>query len=167
MSIPALGEKLVKVATCFLALLVALLLVLPAPVAAASLTTPQQADQPDETPATPTPELTPTSPVVDLHATAGRLRGRIELGWSVSAPADADPAASTGSVFVVERSTNGSSWRPIKACYLPLDSEAEAYTCTDARLASGTTYAYRVCLAVKPTTCSNAPTTDPVSVKAP
>ncbi len=168
----AVGGKSVKLATVFLASLVALLLVLPVPVAAAPLTPLRQTDQTGETPATPTPEVAEASSIIDLHATAGRLRGRIELGWSVLSPADSPDAAVPasmpgGSVFVVERSTNGSSWRPVKACYLPFDGEAEAYACTDARLASGTTYAYRVCLAGKPTTCSNAVTTSPISVKAP
>jgi hypothetical protein len=107
---------------------------------------------------------------VDLHATAGRLRGRVELGWRFVLPetqGDAQAAGADDSVFVVERSTNGSSWRPVKACYQPLDAEVDVYGCTDSRLTSGTTYAYRVCLAGRPTTCSNAEPTDPVSVKAP
>jgi hypothetical protein len=135
-------------------------------------------DAPGDAPGTPTPEAEAASPIVDLHATAGRLRGRIELGWRYAAPnsspADTAPAdtatedpSSAGSVFVVERSTNGSTWRPVRACYLPLDAEVDSYTCMDSRLASGTTYAYRVCLAAKPTTCSNALVAGPVSVKAP
>jgi hypothetical protein len=167
----------VKSATVSLALLVALLLLLPAPAVAAPLTIPQQADQADAPPATPTPEVTPeptpeptpeaevSSPVTDLHATAGRLRGRVEVGWSVSSSVQG--AGQEGTVFVVERSTNGSSWRPVKACYVPFDGEVQGYGCTDSRLASGATYAYRVCLAGKATSCSNALTTDPVSVKAP
>ncbi|MFN8467574.1 MAG: hypothetical protein U0X20_18585 [Caldilineaceae bacterium] len=70
-------------------------------------------------------------------------------------------------MFVVERSTNGGSWRPVKACFVPFDGEAKSYGCTDSRLSSGTTYAYRVCLTSKPTSCSNAAPTEPVSVKAP
>jgi hypothetical protein len=165
----------VKLAAVFLALWVALLLLLPAPAVAVTLATPQQADQVDVPPATPTSEVklesTPTpaaaksSPVTDLHATAGRLRGRVELGWSVSEPGE--EASLGGTVFVVERSTNGSSWRPVKACYVPFDGEVQGYGCTDSRLASGTTYAYRVCLAGKPASCSNVLTTSPVSVKAP
>lgn len=110
----------------------------------------------------PTPEPQASSPVTDLHATAGRLRGRVEIGWSVATAPD-----QAGTVFVVERSTNGSSWRAVKACYVPYDRSASGFACTDARLASGATYAYRVCLTGKATSCSNALTTDPVSVKAP
>jgi hypothetical protein len=161
----------VKLATFFLASAVALLLLLPIPVAAAPLTTVQQAGQTDDVPATPTPAVEEASPIVDFHAIAGRLRGRVELGWSLATPArsgdTADSADAAGGVFIVERSTNGSSWRPVKVCYLASDDESETYACTDSRLASGTTYAYRVCLTVKPTTCSNALTTEPVSVKAP
>jgi hypothetical protein len=152
----------VKLATVFLAPLVALLIMLPSSVAAVALPIPQQAEEPD---ATPTEEVEQESPVRDLYATAGRLRGRVELGWSHDL--DDEQVAATEGVFVVERSTNGSSWRPVKACYAPFDAETDSYSCTDTRLASGTTYSYRVCLAAKATTCSNAPATEPVSVKAP
>jgi hypothetical protein len=161
----------VKLATLFLASAVALLLLPPIPAAAAPLKTVQQAGQTDDVPATPTSVVEEASPIVDFHATAGRLRGRVELGWSLATPASSggtvDSTGVAGGVFIVERSTNGSSWRPVKVCYLANDDESEAYSCTDSRLASGTTYAYRVCLTGKPTTCSNALTTEPVSVKAP
>jgi hypothetical protein len=161
-----------KLAAVFLAPLVALLIALPAPAVAAPLPSVQQTDQNDEAPATPAPAVEEVNPIVDLHATAGRLRGRVELGWNFVTPEPggedtADTADWKGSVFVVERSTNGSSWRPVKGCYLSLDAAATAYACTDVRLASGTTYAYRVCLASKPATCSNALTAGPVLVKAP
>jgi hypothetical protein len=152
----------VKLAAVFVAFLVALLIMLPAPVAAAVLPIAQQAEEPD---ATPTEEAEQLNPVHDLYATAGRLRGRVELGWSYDL--DDEQAAETEGVFVVERSTNGSSWRPVKACYAPFEAENDRYSCTDSRLASGTTYSYRVCLAAKASTCSNAPATEPVSVKAP
>ena len=101
-----------------------------------------------------------TSGIVDLHATAARLRGRVELSWGVEAP-------ESEGAFVVERSTNGSSWRPVKACAQPLDADETEYGCTDTRLTSGTTYAYRVCIAAKGTTCSNASPSHAVTVKAP
>jgi hypothetical protein len=160
----------VKLATFLLAPLVAVLLfMLPVPAAAAPLPAVEQSDPADEAPATPTPAVEQAGAIVDLHATAGRLRGRVELGWSIAPPAEetAEAVDLAGSVFVVERSTNGSSWRPVKACYLPWEGETATYACTDMRLASGTTYAYRVCLAARPTTCSNALTTEAVAVKAP
>lgn len=88
----------------------------------------------------------------------------MDIGWGVADSAE----QAGGTVFVVERSTNGSSWRPVKACYVPYDGDTQQeYGCTDSRLSSGATYAYRVCLTGKATSCSNALTTDPVSVKAP
>ncbi len=181
-----------KSATVFLAPLVALLLLLlPAPASAFAPATLQQADAPPPAPTPetrleatpeptaessvpptaelkaeqteePSPEPQASTPITDLHATAGRLRGRVEIGWSVVSAPDQG-----GAVFVVERSTNGSSWRPVKACYVGYDRAGKSYGCTDSRLASGATYAYRACLAGKATSCSNAVTTDPVSVKAP
>jgi hypothetical protein len=135
--------------------------------------TPEPTLEPTPVPApVPVEEVEDEAPnaVTDLHATAGRLRGRVELGWRFVIPArDGDEQSALGddSVFVVERSTNGGSWRPVKVCYQPLDPEADTYSCTDSRLTSGATYAYRVCLASRPTTCSNALPTDPVAVKAP
>lgn len=191
-SAPAVGGNRVKSATVFLAPLVALLLLLlPSPASAFAPTTLQQADAPPPTPTPeirleatpeptteppapptaqqkaepteePTPEPQASTPITDLHATAGRLRGRVEIGWSVASAPDQG-----GAVFVVERSTNGSSWRPVKACYVAYEREGKSYSCTDSRLASGATYAYRACLTGKATSCSNAVTTDSVSVKAP
>ena len=155
-----------KPATILIALLVAALLWIPAPVRAASLGAAAQSAQPSTLeqaatgPATPTAEAEEDSGIADLHATAGRLRGRVELGWSVS------EGAHTGN-FVVERSTNGGSWRPVKACSVRFDSKQTDYSCTDTRLISGATYAYRVCLTAKGVTCSNATPSEPVTVKAP
>lgn len=164
-----------KTATIVLAFLVAVLLWAPAPVSAADSLPFKQAHQPlvweqetegdsatpTEAPTeAPTEEGTDSSGIVDLHATAGRLRGRVELSWSVNDQANEG-------VFVVERSTNGSSWRPVKACSQHYDPDQADYSCTDTRLTSGTTYAYRVCLAAKGTTCSSASPSQPVTLKAP
>ncbi len=161
-----------KSATIALALLVAVFLFAPASASASPLPVPQRAGQlsvlEQETDALPGAEEEAggeiegedTSGIVDLHATAARLRGRVELGWSVA------EAGSEG-LFVVERSTNGSSWRPVKACTQPLAEDETDYGCTDTRLTSGTTYAYRVCITTKGTTCSNASPSHPVTVKAP
>ena len=183
-----------KAATTVLALLVALMLLAPTPVSGAGLpgfdqTGVQAALEQEEPGATPipspestaeaTPESTEAAPteaaepeaaeptpdedssgVADLHATAARLRGRVELGWR------AGDGAEEGN-FVVERSTNGGSWRPVKACSARFDPEQSDYGCTDTRLTSGTTYAYRVCLTAKGSTCANATPSEPVTVKAP
>jgi hypothetical protein len=168
----------VKAATFAPALLVALLLLAPAPVSAAGRLNPERAAQPSaleqettdedassddtaaEAEATPTAEGEDGSGIASLHATAARLRGRVELGWSVN------EGGSEGT-FVVERSTNGSSWRPVKACSQPFDGGPADFGCTDTRLNSGTTYAYRVCITDKGTTCANASPSEPVTVKAP
>jgi hypothetical protein len=192
----------VKSATTVLALLVAMVLFVPAPVSAAGLpnldrsgtraaleqeepgATPTSSIEsteaaPTEPAATPEPTAEPTteptaeptagaepqadedsSGVTDLHATAARLRGRVELGWR------AGDGAEEGN-FVVERSTNGSSWRPVKACSTRFDPDQSGYGCTDTRLTSGTTYTYRVCLTAKGSTCANATPSEPVTVKAP
>lgn len=114
--------------------------------------------EPTEAAEPPTDE--DSSAVADLHATAARLRGRVELGWR------AGDGVEEGN-FVVERSTNGSSWRPVKACSTKFDPEQSDYGCTDTRLTSGTTYAYRVCLTTKGSTCANVTPSEPVTVKAP
>lgn len=161
-----------KSATIALALLVAVFLFAPASASAAPLPVTQRAGQLSvlelETDALPGAEVDAasevegedTSGIVDLRATAARLRGRVELDWRI------EEAGSEG-LFVVERSTNGSSWRPVKACTQPLDENETDFGCTDSRLTSGTTYAYRVCITTKGTTCSNASPSHPVTVKAP
>jgi hypothetical protein len=162
----------VKLATFALALLVALLLFMPAPVSAAGLFDPERAERPSaleqetsdedaaEEQAAEGEDGENSSGIADLHATAARLRGRVELSWSVNEQAGEG-------VFVVERSTNGSSWRPVKACSQPFDGSQTEFDCTDTRLTSGTTYAYRVCITGKGTTCANASPSEPVTVKAP
>ena len=170
---PRSGREFVKAATILGALLAATLWWGPAPANAATPARVQEVQQGAlEQEAAPTADAEPagdppagaqdeeSSDVVDLHATAARLRGRVELGWR------AGEGVSEG-VFVVERSTNGSSWRPVKVCSMRFDPEQADYGCTDTRLTSGTTYAYRVCIAAKGTTCSNASPSQPVTVKAP
>ena len=163
---PCIRRIFVKPATILAAFLVAALLFVPAPVRAASLRTMDQSEQPstfeqDATQtATPTEEAEDDSGIVNLHATASRLRGRIELGWSVN---DEEHSGN----FVVERSINGGSWRPIKVCSVRFDSDQTDYDCTDRQLISGATYAYRVCLTTKGFTCSSVTPSQPVTVKAP
>lgn len=155
-----------KPATIVFALVVAALLLVPTPVRAVSLPDMDRLAQPSaleqeaaET-ATPTEEAEDDSGIADLSATAGRLRGRVELTWSIA------EGERTGNL-VVERSTNGGSWRAVKACTMRFDPEQSDYDCTDTRLSSGATYSYRVCLTPKGSTCSNATPSRPVTVKAP
>lgn len=100
------------------------------------------------------------SGIAEFRAIPARLRGRIDLSWKYTGRTVAD-------AFVVERSTNGSSWRSVMACGLPYNAQRTAYACTDARLTSGTTYAYRACLVTSGASCSSGSATKPVSVKAP
>lgn len=152
-----------KTATILLVLLVAGLLFVPLPANAAGFVTPEQSEQDSalqqDTPLAQTEEED-SSGIVDVRATAARLRGRVELAWRV------DDQAHAG-FFVVERSTNSGSWRPVKACGVRYDPTQTDYGCTDARLISGTTYAYRICTVAKGTTCSNASPSEAVTVKAP
>ena len=166
-----------------------LLLLLPAPASAFSPTALQQADAPLPAPTPnrlePTPDahcranstanaeptIEPARPharrrrrrVIDLHATAGRLRGRVEIGWSVASAAGCRRAPSL-SWNVRPTAAPGVRSRPATC---NTTAKPKRFGCTDSRLASGATYAYRVCLTGKATSCSNALTTDPVSVKAP
>ena len=98
--------------------------------------------------------------ITDFRALPARKRGRIELSWQYTGRA-------TGGAFVVERSTNGSSWRSVAACNIDLEAEISDYGCTDTGLRSGTTYAYRACAVTRGTACASATATRTVSVKAP
>lgn len=98
--------------------------------------------------------------IEDFRATPARKRGRIDLNWQYSG------RPFTGA-FVVERSTNGSSWRSVAACNLPSDENSSEYGCTDTGLRSGAAYAYRACIVARGTACTAAIATRTVSVKAP
>ena len=110
---------------------------------------------------TPEPaDVQSASGIAEFRAIPSRLRGRIDLSWKYS-------GRTVAGAFVVERSTNGSLWRAVTACILQYNAQKPAYTCTDAHLTSGTTYAYRACIAIMGTACSSGGATKPVSVKAP
>jgi hypothetical protein len=98
--------------------------------------------------------------IEDFRAMPARKRGRIELKWHY----EGRPIAGA---FVVERSTNGSSWRSVAACNIGFDEGTADYGCTDSGLRSGTTYAYRACIVARGTACTAATATRTVSVKAP
>lgn len=110
---------------------------------------------------TPEPaDVQSASGIAEFRAIPARLRGRIDLSWKYAGRAVAG-------FFVVERATNGSSWRSVTACTLPYNTQKAAYACTDARLTSGTTYAYRACIVTVGASCSSGGATKPVTVKAP
>ena len=77
--------------------------------------------------------------IEDFRAIPARKRGRIELNWQYS-------GRPFSGAFVVERSTNGSSWRSVAACNIGYDENSAGYGCTDSSLRSGATYAYRACM---------------------
>lgn len=171
---PRHGREFVKSAAIFGALVAVMLCWAPAAVSAAALPLPVQGMQQPvlEQEEAPTadddteeePQAEEISGIADLHVTAARLRGRVELGWRVG-----EEAIESGleGGFVVERSTNGGTWRAVKACAMHFDPDQAEYGCTDSRLTSGTTYAYRVCITAKGSTCANAVPSQPVTVKAP
>lgn len=106
-------------------------------------------------------QLQSASSVTNFRATASRVRGRIDLSWYYT-------GRSFTGYFVVERSTNGSTWRSVSACTLKYNGNAKTpYTCMDTGLASGTSYSYRACILTKGTACSSASATKAVTVKAP
>lgn len=98
--------------------------------------------------------------IEDFRAMPARKRGRIELRWHYG-------GRPFSGAFVVERSTNGSSWRSVSACNLDYDENSSDYGCTDSSLRSGTTYAYRACIVARGTACTAASATRTVAVKAP
>lgn len=120
----------------------------------------QQAIATNQEPAVASADAQISAQITDLRAIPARKRGRIELSWHYTGR----PFAGA---FVVERSTNGSSWRSVSACNIAFEEDVAAYGCTDASLRSGATYAYRACAVTRGTACTAAIATRAVSVKAP
>lgn len=125
----------------------------------ATIFTPAGAYAADDAVPAPTPagEL---NTIVEFQVTPARLRGRVELSWQ-------HPGLAEGEIFLVERSTNGSSWRSVSACKTPRTTSDTGYACTDKRLTSGTTYTYRACVVIKGASCSSDNVTEGHAVKAP
>lgn len=127
--------------------------------------------------ATPTPTITSTGTptatvapatsndavtgIVDFRATTARVRGQIQLSWRYIGD-DLDDGG-----FVVERSVNGGAWRYVPDCALPFDDDAELYRCRDAGLHSGSSYAYRICIAQDIPSCAGASVVETEPIKAP
>jgi hypothetical protein len=114
----------------------------------------------EDDPPTPPAQGEAISAITEFQVTPARLRGRVDLGWQHPGPAE-------GEIFIVERSTNGSSWRSVSACSTPRTIPENGYACTDKRLTSGTTYTYRACVVAKGASCSSATATEAHTVKAP
>jgi hypothetical protein len=120
-----------------------------------------------------TPALTPTITVapatvddavdgiVDFRATISRMRGQIQLSWRYLGD-DLDDGR-----FVVERSANGGAWRFVPDCALPFDDDTELYRCRDTGLYSGSSYAYRICVAQDVPSCAGASVVETEPIKAP
>ncbi|MCS6825728.1 MAG: hypothetical protein NZ553_03855 [Caldilinea sp.] len=120
---------------------------------------------------TPTPTFSPLEgddlddvdnglEIVDFIASPLRLRGQIQLTWRyVGEPFEGN--------FLVERSVNGGVWRVVSSCNLPYESDAERYRCLETGLASGSTYAYRICVVESETTCADRGFVESAAVKAP
>lgn len=99
--------------------------------------------------------------IVDFRATTARVRGQIQLSWRYIGD-DLDDGG-----FVVERSVNGGAWRYVPDCALPFDDDAELYRCRDAGLHSGSSYAYRICIAQDIPSCAGASVVETEPIKAP
>lgn len=128
-----------------------------------------------------TPSITPTTPlapattddaavgIVDFRATTSRVRGQIQLSWRYfgdDLDDDLDDGLDDGQ-FVVERSVNGGAWRFVADCALPFDANTEIYRCRDTGLYSGSSYAYRICVAQDIPSCAGALTVETEPIKAP
>jgi hypothetical protein len=99
--------------------------------------------------------------IVDFRATTSRVRGQIQLSWRYLGD-NVD-----GGGFVVERSTNGGAWRFVADCALPFDGDIDLYRCRDTGLYSGSSYAYRICIAQEVPACAGAVVVETEPVKAP
>lgn len=79
------------------------------------------------------------SGITTFTAAAGEARGDVELGWNYGGKA-------FRGTFLVERSTNRTTWTPVTGCSLSYSTRTKSYACTDSKLSSGRGYYYRVCI---------------------
>ena len=93
----------------------------------------------------------------EFKATPSRTRGQVDLSWSY--------AGSGSGSFLVERSTNGSSWRVLSACTQSVSQST--FKCSDTGLSSGATVLYRACVVSSGSVCGTTSRTPSLSVKAP
>lgn len=102
-------------------------------------------------PAVPLPGLRQIAPsgITTFTTTAG-TRGNVELAWNYGGKA-------FRGTFLVERSTNRTTWAPVTTCGLSYSIRRTSYICTDSKLTSGRGYYYRVCIpAAGSKTCTAA-----------
>ena len=90
-------------------------------------------------PILPVPRLLQIVPsgITTFTATAGDVRGEIDLRWNYGGKA-------FRGTFLAERSTNRTTWTPVTGCSLSYSMRTSSYTCTDGKLTSGRGYHYRV-----------------------
>jgi hypothetical protein len=101
--------------------------------------------------------------ITNFTATAATQRGQVNLNWRYTGKA-------FRGTFLVERSNNRTAWAPVTTCSLSYSTRISTYRCTDARLTSGRSYYYRVCIpATGSKTCTSTNATVPAKTptKAP
>jgi hypothetical protein len=94
-----------------------------------------------------------------LRAIPSQTKGKVSLSWR------SNGIAFRGS-FLVERSTNRSTWSAVSACG-KTPTSATRYYCTDSYLRSGTIYYYRACAVTSGFRCGTIYLTPVTSVRVP
>jgi hypothetical protein len=102
-------------------------------------------------------EYPPTQTPCEFKASPSRTRGRVDLSWRYTG------SAFKGS-FLVQRSSDGRTWRAVTAC--TRSASSSTYTCSDTGLTSGRTYYYRACASTG-STCGSSAVTPPLNAIAP
>ncbi len=107
--------------------------------------------------------LQATTTITNFTAIAATERGQINLNWRYTGKA-------FRGTFLVERSNNRTAWVPVTTCSLSYSTRISTYRCADARLTSGRSYYYRVCIPAsgsKTCTSTNATVPEKTPTKAP
>lgn len=107
-----------------------------------------------------TVEYPPTRTPCELQATTSRIKERVDLNWRYT-------GSSFRGSFLVERSTDGRTWRVVKGCTTFPKTTVTAYSCSDTSLTSGTLYYYRVCAIASGSKCGTREVTPATRVRAP
>lgn len=94
------------------------------------------------------------SGITTFTVTAG-TRGNVNLTWNYAGKA-------FRGTFLVERSTNRTTWTPVASCSYSYSIRRTSYFCSDSKLTSGRGYYYRVCIPTAGSkTCTTANATVP------